>query len=601
MASSTNLAFSSQYPVVWDLGSLYHAIDDKQFEKDKEDVESLIDDFSKKYKGKLAFDNIADALVEYEHIVEVLCKIQTFAFLNYQTNLHDPAASAFLQSCAEWETKLLAKLAFFQVEFIELDYGSVEKILLSNEKLARYKSVIEEFFRFKPHTLTVPEEVIMAKKSILSSDAWCKFYTELLSKIDFLIDGEKKVFSYITDQMSHGKTSDDRRKAALSLSEGLNRNMLAISTAYNNIILDCNVCLDIRHYSDPESARYLSDNIDPKTIKSMLSAVVSRYKRIAHRYYRIKSKLLGLGRLQYWDRCVPVQVSGKDEDKITYDEAVEVVLDVFKGFSPKFHSIVSDIVKNKWVDVFPKEGKVPGAFSHPATVRTHPFIMLNFFGNKRDVLTMAHEFGHGIHQVLSSKQTQLNSNPPLALCETASTFAEKLTYDHLISNESDPKRKIELICEQLDDIMNTIFRQVSFFRFEQKVHRKRMEKELTPEEFSKIWMDMQKEALGDFVAIDSCVDSFWGYISHFFVSPFYVYSYSFGRLLVEALYSQYLKDKEVFLVKYESMLSAGGTMNFDEVVEMFGFDIQNMWEQALDAIEEQLNELENLCISENLK
>lgn len=586
------------YQKSWDLASLYKSVDDPKISKDKEEIIKKIKVFDETYTNKLTVDNLARAIAEYDAICADMAKLYAYVSLNFQLKQKDNSIANAFQNVTEWYSKCDAVLCKFVVAMQKIKYKDIESRLAKDKNLAQYKAFIETIFRFRNHTLSAPEETVIAKLGALTGEAWYKFHSGILSRIEFPFKGKNLTLSDIVEQANNGETEEIREKANKALSEGLKRNEYALVSVYNNIVLTHKVFGEIRKYKTPEEQRYVADNISRRAVDNMLNAVTTHYSKICHRYYKLKAKILGKKKLQYWDRCSKVKLTSGDEKKYSYEEAVNIVLSVYKAFSQKFYDITHKLVTNPWVDVYPKDGKVSGAFAYSMPYG-HPYVMLNFYGSVRDVMTIAHEFGHAIHMVLSSENKYLVSRPPLNISETASTFGEKLTNEYLLNNEQDPKKKIELLCSRLDDVMSTVFRQTAFLKFEKKIHNLRKEKELTAEELNAEWRNVLEESLGDGVEIDHCVDNYWGYITHFTSSPFYVYSYSFGSLFVEGLYAEYKKSGKDFVKKYEEALASGGTKTYAEIAQMFGIDANSreFWDSAMLSIEKEIDELEKLCDS----
>ena len=591
------MQINQKYPTLWDLGCFYDSIDSSKIQKDKESLSEKIDQFVARYSDKLSVFNLPNAIYEYDEIYKSALKIETYASLYYQTKVKDNIAMAAYQDALEWWYSNFSKLCKFVVEIQKLDYEEIKKKLSEDSEFSKYSSFIEETFRLRKHTLSANEESILAKMGVVTGSAWHKFHEGILSRIEFQFGEKKQTLSDIVEKANYGESDEIRKNASIALSEGLKNNAYSLLSIFNNVALSHQVYGEIKKYDDPESQRFLADNIDKKAVETMVSAISENYETICHRYYKIKAKLLGKDKLQYWDRCSNVKISENPDTKFSYDEAIDLILSIFKGFSEKFYKIAKDMVNNSWVDVYPADGKVSGAFACPATVDLHPFILLNFYGSIRDVLTIAHEFGHGIHQKLSMRNKELVCGPALNISETASTFAEKLTNKYLLENEHDPKKKIELICSRLDDVMSTVFRQIAFFKFEQKIHNLRKEKELSNDMMDSAWREVLSESLGDGVELDPCIDNFWGYITHFTSCPFYVYSYAFGCLFVEGLFAEYEKMGKEFIEKYEEALSLGGTKTYSEIANMFGIDAESkeFWNSALNSIKSEIDELEALC------
>lgn len=587
---------AGRYPVEWDLRCFCDAIDAPAIEEDKAELSRRIECFLRKC-SKLTVDSLPGAVRDYDGIYRGILKIETFFSLYYQLRLQDEKAAAEYQKTQEWVCGNFSKLSAFTVVIQKLDYGEVKVLLQKDASFAEYRAFIEETFRQKEHTLSTSEETILAKMELISSNAWHKFHEELLTRMKFHLDGKELTLSDVVEKSNHDLDRGVRERASLALHNGLAENSFALTSVFNNIALSHRIWGECKKYSFPEERAFFADNIDRSTVDTMVSAVVQAYQPICHRYFALKTKLLGIDKLQYWDRCAQVKLSDTPAKSYSYGEAVDLVLSVFSGFSETFGNVVREMVNNSWVDVFPKPGKASGAFACSATVDTHPFVLLNFYGGVRDVLTMAHEFGHGVHQRLSSRNRELVARPALNISETASIFAEKLTNECLLKNETDPRRKVELICSRLDDAMSTIFRQVAFFNFEQKVHNLRAERELTPTDLDNAWREVLTKSMGDAVALPPCINNFWGYITHFTSWAFYVYSYAFGALFVEGLFAQYKKSGRDFVAKYEEALSAGGTKTYREIAAMFGIDADSaaFWDNALGMIKLEVDELEALC------
>lgn len=588
----------SEYKDSWDLTSLYRSVDDPKIREDKAKIITRIDSFEKKHINKLKIENLADAIAEYDEICADIAKLYAYVALNFNLKQKDDSATSAYQSITEWYSKCDAVLCKFTVAVQKLKYDDIKTQLKRDKKLAQFEAFIETIFRLKDHTLSAQEEAIIAKLGSVTGESWYKFHEGILSRIEFPFEGKNLTLSDIVEKANNGETEEIREKANKVLSEGLKQNEYALVSVYNSIILTHKVFGEIRKYKTPDDSRYIADNISQEAVDNMLNAVTEHYSKICHRYYKLKAKILGKKKLQYWDRCSKVKLSKDSEKKYSYKDAVDIVLSVYKSFSQKFYDIARKLVNNPWVDVYPKDGKVSGAFAYPMPYG-HPYVMLNFYGSVRDIMTIAHEFGHAIHMVLSSENKYLVSNPPLNISETASTFGEKLTNEYLLQSEQDPKKKIELLCSRLDDVMSTVFRQTAFLKFEKSIHNLRKKKELSAAELNAEWRKVLEESLGEGVDIDHCVDNYWGYITHFTRSPFYVYSYSFGALFVEGLYAEYKRAGAKFVKKYEEALAAGGTKTYAEIANMFGIDANSrkFWDTAMCSIEEEIDQLEKLCDS----
>ncbi|MDR2666531.1 MAG: M3 family metallopeptidase [Holosporales bacterium] len=588
----------SKYPVTWSLDCLYDSVCSEGIDNDKNEISKMIDIFTKKYKGNLSIESLANAVCEYDAIVRDSLKPYVYLNLSHKKNIKDVETSAAYQKICEWWADSFAKLSWFVGEIQKLDYNNVKELLGKIREFTEYAAFIEEVFKFKDYTLSPSEEFVLTKLSLVTGQTWYKLHEDILSRIEIFIGRKKYGISGAVELANHGKTESIRKRATEALSRELAKNSITLLAVINNVALSHKVVYsDLRRYNTPEANRFLEDKVLDAAVNAMIAAIASKCAAICHRYYKIKAKLLGRKKIQYWDRCSVVKISGKRDHKFTYDEAVGIVLRIFGDFSEKFHDIAMRMVSDGWVDVYPADGKVSGAFACPTNVNGHPFILLNFYGTTRDVLTMAHEFGHGIHQTLSAKNKQLVTDPGLNISETASLFSEKLVNKYLLSKEKDQKMKIEIMCSALDDVMSTVFRQVAFFKFEQRIHRLRVEKELSCDIVNKVWREVLSESMGDSVELDPSIDNLWGYITHFTSCPFYVYSYAFGYLFVQKLYLEYEKNGKEFVKKYEEVLSSGGTMDYRQIAQFFNLDAdsEDFWSTALEVIEKEVDELEALC------
>lgn len=563
---------------------------------DKNAIEFLIFKFKEKFEGRVNIHNLNSAISSYEEIIGMLEKISAYAFLNLQTQLQNQRALEYYQDISEWLSQCQADLVFFDIELVKLDLKSIDK----NSK---YFPWIENCFRFKDHLLSNNEEKILALKQTTSISSWMRMYDEILARMKFNFKGENISLPEVIEIANHDDDGENRKIAALALAKGLNDHEFYIKSIYNNIILDRSIDNNIRKYNYCEEFRHLSNNIDRESVEHLRDAVVENYKRTAHKYYEIKAKLLGKERLEYWDKNASVKKSKILDKKFSYEEAVDITLRGFNKFSPEFKDIAQQFINSGWIDVMPSPGKTSGAFSHHCSCEIHPYILLNFFGSIRDVSTLAHELGHGIHQVLAARNGPLLADTPITLSEVASLFGEKLIFEELLSGATNNLEKVDLLCSKLDDTINSVIRQIAFFEFERSVHNKRKERELSARDISNIWMEKQNECLGLYVNIDERTSNYWCYISHFFQAPFYVYAYAFGEIFVNALYKKYkTSDKEEFTKKYTLMLSNGGIEKYDVAASKFDLDPKSMefWNTGVDVIANQVNELEDLCASLSL-
>ncbi len=584
-------------PRTWKLSDIYPSIDDENISSDKKKCEDLVSKFKDGFEGNLTPQNLKDAIRIYENILIILEKLSAFSFLYLQTRLNNQDALSFFQGISEWITSIQSELVFFDIEITNLDMGEILVEFEGDDEFKRYTSWIENCFRFKDHLLSKEGEFVASQKSMTSRYPWIRLYDEISAMMTFDFKGEKKSLSEIVEIANHSDDSDERRDASLSLSSGLQNHAFYIKSIYNNIILDTSIDNRLRKFSYAEESRHLSNNIDRQSVDYLVEAVISGYKKTSHKYYEIKSRLLGRERIEYWDRNAPIKLSKYLDRKYTYEEACDIVLEGYGSFCPEFKDIAKEFIDNDWIDVYPCDGKTSGAFSHHCCSEIHPYILLNFFGSMRDVSTLAHELGHGIHQRLSNRNGPILSDTPITLSEVASLFGEKLIFEELLKKTSNNLERIDLLCSKLDDTINSVIRQIAFFEFERKCHNIRQNGELSIEDISRIWMETQRDALGDFVNIDERLSNYWCYISHFFHCPFYVYAYAFGEIFVNALYSKYKTMGHDFVGYYRNMLSRGGIDRYDVASRVFGLNPldSDFWFDGVKTIENQVCELEDLC------
>ena len=577
----------------WKLEDIYNSPSDEQLRKDQEFVKSSVSDFKQKYQNKLSVDFLVASINEYESIIGMIEKIASYSFLYTQTRLDDSDALAFYQKTVEFLTSVESELVFYELEVAKLDYNKT--IEVSGD----YRSWIEGLFRFKDHMLSTQVEETLSKKSITSIIGWIRLYDEILSRIDFDFEGKTISLPEIMEIASHSNNSEKREKASRIAGSRLEQESFYIKHIYNNILVDKSTNDKLRGYAKPESSRHLNNNIDQISVDNLADAVVDGYKETSQKYYKLKAKLLNKTNFEYWDRNAPVQLSEILNRKFEYREACDIVLNMFGRFSRVFQDIARDFIEKSWIDVYPAKSKTSGAFSHSCCCDVHPYILLNYFGSVRDISTLAHELGHGIHQTLSSKNGSLLSNTPITLSEVASLFSEKLLFEDMYQQTKNDLERIDLICSKLDDTINSVMRQIAFFEFERRAHELRKERELSNQDFCKIFLDTQNECLGSAVNIDPVIGNYWTYISHFFHSPFYVYAYAFGEIFTNALYETYKKSGSEFVETYIDVLSRGGIDRYDVVASRFGLDTGSVkfWKSGVELIKDQVNNLETLCDS----
>ncbi|MFT7087136.1 MAG: oligoendopeptidase F [Rickettsiales bacterium] len=582
----------------WDLTDFYDGITDKKITTDFTNSAKLAEEFKIEYQGKLAeisADDFAQAIKEYEGISEILGKISSFSFLNYTTNLNNQKYTAFYQDCSEKINNIFSNLVFFELEINAIDDGKLENLINQNKYLQKYQPYLRDVRVFKKYQLSEDLEKLLLEKSATGASAWSRLFDETIDNLEFPFDGEKLNSSKIFDLMSN-PDEKIRRKAAKTIGETLKSNSKLLAYITNILAKDKDISDKWRGFKSPISSRNLSNFIEDEVVDSLIETVKKNYPTISHRYYKIKAKILGMEKMHYSDRNAPILEA--ENQVISWADAKEIVSTAYNSFSPKLSAIGQKFFDNNWIDVPARDGKNSGAFAHPTIPSVHPYLMLNYQGKIRDVMTLAHELGHGIHQVLAGSQGNLMAGTPLTLAETASVFGEQLTFQEILKREKDPQKRKLIIAGKVEDMINTVVRQIAFLDFERKVHNARKKGEISLDQLNEFWMEVQKESLGDIFTFDDEYKYYWSYIPHFIHSPFYVYSYAFGDCLVNSLYGVYKNAKENnfedFEEKYLNMLKAGGTLHHKELLAPFGLDASkaDFWQKGLDVIISYIDELE---------
>ena len=582
----------------WDLKDLYTSLNDPKIKDDLKASSEQAMVFAGAYQGAFLKPEwepayLLQAIKDYELIQELLGRLISFSGLMYYKNLNDPTVQQFHQKVQEQVTLVGGQLIFFNLEINKIPENLLQDAFAQNTELQRYQPWLKRVRQFLPHQLSDELEKLFLEKSLTASHAWNRLYDETLASMRFKLGDQELNLSQITDLLSHPER-EKRQSAALSLSHSLKEKISLFTLVINTLAKDKEIEDTWRHYNDPTSERHLINQVEPEVIDSLVKAVKGSYSRLSHRYYALKAKLLGLDHLEYWDRNAPL--ADVNEQPISWLQARKIVLTAYEEFSPVMAAIGQQFFDRYWIDVPPKDGKTSGAFSHATIPSVHPYILLNYQGKTRDVMTLAHELGHGIHQVLAAKQGILLSETPLTLAETASVFGEMLIFQSLLKNASDPLQRRRLLAAKIDDMLSTVVRQIAFYEFEKQVHEKRRQGELSFAELGQTWLQTQKEALGPAVNIDPVVCTYWAYVSHFIHSPFYVYAYAFGDCLVNSLYAVYQKKPEGFADLYLNLLSAGGSKRYDELLLTFGLrsDHPDFWDQGLTMISDFIDQLEAL-------
>lgn len=579
---------------VWDLSDLYPAIDSKEVKNDLEKSQKNALDFSKNYKGKvtkISAKDLALAIKKYEDINEILGKLSSFAYLNYASDLSNPKNTAFYQDISEKISDISNNLIFFDLEINKISDKSLKELISNSKELAKYQPYLRDVRSFKKYQLDEKLEQIFLDKSTTSSHAWSRLFDEITNNLKFPYQKKELNSSEIFDLLSN-KDEKIRKEAGKIIGQVLGQNIKILAFITNILAKDKEISDKWRGFKNPISSRNVSNFIEDEIVENLCQKVRENYPNISHRYYKIKSQLLGKKKLHFTDRNAPLPNSS--EEKISWDEAKEIVLTAYGNFSPKLADLGKKFFDNNWIDVGVRDGKDSGAFAHPTVPSAHPYLLLNFQGKVRDVMTLAHELGHGVHQYLSAKQGYLMASTPLTLAETASVFGEQLAFQEILRRQKNEENKKLIIAAKVEDMINTVVRQIAFLSFEKKVHDNRKNGEIAIEDLNKFWLEVQKESLGDIFEFDENYQYYWSYIPHFIHSPFYVYSYAFGDCLVNSLYGAYKEGLKDFEGKYFAMLEAGGTLHHKELLKPFGLDASkpDFWQKGLNVISSYIDLLE---------
>jgi oligoendopeptidase F len=578
---------------VWDLTDLYAAPDSKALASDLDAAEKKGKAFHKKYFNKvggLSGSALGAAVAAYESIDEALSRVMSYAQLVHAGNVADPKVGRFYQTMQERVTDISAHLVFFPLEINKIGDRALKQKLKARP-LANYASWVRDVRLFRPHQLDEEMERLLHDKRVAGRTAWNRLFDETMARLRFTVD-DKKLTS---EEVLHGLSDSDgtvRKKAAKALGKGLGDNAQLFALITNTLAKDKEIEDRWRHYARPQSSRNLGNQVEDEVVDALTKSVKAAYPNLAHRYYRLKAKWFGKRVLDYWDRNAPLPESG--ESLIAWPEARKIVLDAYGRFSPELATIGKRFFDNNWIDAPSRPGKAAGAFAHPTVPSAHPYLMLNYMGRPRDVMTLAHELGHGVHQVLAGAQGHFKCDTPLTLAETASVFGEMLTFRSLLDRESDPARRKAMLASKVEDMLNTVVRQIAFYEFELRVHSERREGELTADRICEIWMDVQRESLGPAIRFHDEYKYYWTYIPHFIHSPFYVYAYAFGDCLVNSLYARYQEAHKGFAKRYLAMLRAGGTLHHKDLLAPFDLDASdpNFWATGLGVIGGLIDELE---------
>jgi oligoendopeptidase F len=583
----------------WNLTDLYPAMDAPELKRDLERADADCVAFEDAYKGKLATlaagaaggAKLADAVKRYEAIDDLLGRLISYAGLVYAANTVDPARAKFYGDMQERITRASLHLLFFTLELNRVD-DAVLASAMADPALGHYRPWIEDIRKEKPYQLDDKIEELFHEKSVTGAGAWNRLFDETIASLRFDVEG-KPLAIEATLSLLQDADGKKRRAASEALARTFKANLRTFTLITNTLAKDKEISDRWRGFKDIADARHLSNRVEPEVVDALVAAVRAAYPRLSHRYYGLKAKWFGKKTLPHWDRNAPLP---KVENRpIGWSEAKDTVLNAYGAFSPRMAEVAERFFMRDWIDAPTRPGKQAGAFAHPTVPSAHPYVLVNYQGRTRDVMTLAHELGHGVHQVLAGPNGALMAPTPLTLAETASVFGEMLTFKAML-RKADVKERRAMLASKVEDMINTVVRQVAFYSFEREVHTERRNGELTADGLCDVWMSVQAESLGPAIELKPGYETFWSYIPHFIHSPFYVYAYAFGDCLVNSLYAVYERAHEGFAERYLAMLAAGGTKHHAELLEPFGLDARDpsFWQGGLSVIEGLITELEAL-------
>lgn len=581
--------------VAWDLSDLFAGADDPKLEAELADAARSADAFRERYFGQvaeLAGTALAEAVAERERIDSIIGRARTYAHLDFSTNTADPKRGALLARIQELAAANETKLLFARLEWAALDDERVEK-LLADPAVERYADYLRELRRYRPYLLSEPEEKILTEKSVTGITAWSRLYSELLSGLRVTIDGEEATLERALSLLQ-GTDRDARRAAAEAITAGLAPGLRTRTFVFNAMLLDKATDDRLRGYPHWLAARNLANETPDEAVEALVAAVTARYD-IPQRYYRLKAAILGLPRLADYDRAAPTSTA---ESFTSWDEARDVVLTAYSSFSSEAGRIVDGFFDRSWIDAPLRPDKQIGAFCATTVPGVHPYVLLNFAGDRRSVLTLAHELGHGLHGALAQPLGLYNAAATLTLAETASVFGEALTFRELTAREDDPRRRLDLLTGRVEDAIATVFRQISFNRFEHAVHTERRSAgELSPDRIGEVFLETQAALLGETVELSAGYERWWSYVPHFVAAPGYVYAYAYGYLFSLAIFRRYEQEGETMVEPYLDLLRAGGSQPPEKLSAIVGLDLADpaLWADGLAAVDDVLAEAEALA------
>ena len=583
--------------VVWNLDDLYTGPEDPKFTADIDEALTAAKAFKANYRGKvasLAPGALIEAVKESERIESLITRAGEYAYLRFSTDTSDPSRGALLQKVQEQGTAISTEMLFFSLEWAAVEDGIAERTL-ADPVVQEYRHYLEAVRRYRDHLLSEDEEKLMAEKQMTGASAWGRLFEELTSAMRIKLDGEELPFEAAMARLQM-PDPEVRRLTAEAITETLKDGLRTRGFIFNTLLLDKSTNDRLRNYPTWISARNLDNEASDESVQALVDAVVSRYD-IPQRYYALKARLLGKERIADYDRLAPIS---SDSSFTPWDEARQIVTDAYTDFSPKVGSVIEGFFSKGWIDAEPTANKTPGAYCMTTIPWCHPYVLMSYTGDRRSILTLAHELGHGLHGHLAGEKLSLyNADTPLTMAETASVFGEALTFGTLLSREDDPKARLDLITSRLEDALATVFRQIAMNRFEDKVHNaRRSQGELSVDDFAGFWYETQHAMLGDAVEItDGYKDAWWSYIPHFIRSPGYVYAYAFGCLFSLAIYQKYQREGDAMVEPYMSLLAAGGSDSPERLAKLVGLDLADpsFWSSGLESLDAILGEAEALA------
>ena len=584
----------------WDLGDLYSGIHAPELQADLDKAARDAAAFESRWKGTLAAEaekgkegKLGEALRSFEAIEELIGRIASYAGLVYAGDTSDPQRAKLYGDIQEKMTDASAHLLFFALELNLIDDALILRAMDSDPSFGHYRPWILDLRKDRPYQLEDRIEQLFHEKSITGRGAWNRLFDETMTDLRFDVDGEKLSLEPTLNRLQDAD-GDVRKQASEALAATFGKNLRTFTLITNTLAKDKEISDRWRGFQDIAESRHLANRVEKSVVDALASAVREAYPRLSHRYYAMKARWLGMDAMNHWDRNAPLAET--PQAIIGWDEAKNTVLSAYSRFSPEMADIARTFFDKNWIDAPVRPGKTPGAFAHPTVPSAHPYVLLNYMGKPRDVMTLAHELGHGVHQVLAGAQGPLMASTPLTLAETASVFGEMLTFRSLLDKATDRRERKAMLAQKVEDMINTVVRQIAFYEFERKVHQERRKGELTSDLIGQFWLEVQAESLGPAVRLRDGYETFWTYIPHFIHSPFYVYAYAFGDCLVNSLYAVYQNAERGFQEKYFAMLRAGGTKHHSELLKPFGLDATDpkFWQIGLGVISGLIDELEAL-------